>query len=203
MADINWIQVGAGFLSGGAFGALIKQFFDYRKNRIQAVTYNLEVKPFYNQHSDNPITSKIVIKDGDKDYKFQDLYIGSLSILNTSNQDYSEFSFGLTYDNDNKFIQFQQEEFDRHHTATFKNLPTLQNQISQFDIIIKPFNRKENYKLDFIINVIDQLYTAKEIKLSTSHPVKLKEVTSESELVNLVPKGFEISLPFMKLSYTK
>ena len=111
MADINWIQVGAGFLSGGAFGALIKQFFDYRKNRIQAVTYNLEVKPFYNQHSDNPITSKIVIKDGDKDYKFQDLYIGSLSILNTSNQDYSEFSFGLTYDNDNKFIQFQQEEF--------------------------------------------------------------------------------------------
>ncbi|MCW3108131.1 MAG: hypothetical protein JWQ09_2637 [Segetibacter sp.] len=56
MAEINWIQVGAGFLSGGAFGALIKQFFDYRRGRIQSISYNVLTKPFYNPRAGNSLT---------------------------------------------------------------------------------------------------------------------------------------------------
>ncbi|MCW3108130.1 MAG: hypothetical protein JWQ09_2636 [Segetibacter sp.] len=146
---------------------------------------------------------KIVIKDNDIDYKFQNLYVGSLSILNTSNQDYPEFSFGLTYDAENKFIQFQQQEIDRHHSSTFNEVPSLQNQLGQFDVAIKPFNRKDNYRFDFIVSINDRLYTAKQIKFSTSYPIKLKQVTTESELISLIPKGIEISLPFMKVLYTR
>jgi len=202
MADINWIQVGAGFLSGGAFGALIKQYFDYRKNRIQTITFNTELKPFFNKSSENSLASKFVIKDHGVDFRFQDLYIGTLTILNTSNQDYPEFNFGLTYTSQNLFIQIQQQEVDRHHTSDFNTLPTLYNQVQQFDITIKPFNRKDSYSFDFIINVTEE-EKVQDLKLGTSLPVKLKEVTSITELANLMPKGLEISLPFMKLSYTK
>jgi|JI9StandDraft_1071089.scaffolds.fasta_scaffold34402_3 hypothetical protein len=202
MTNINWIQVGAGFLSGGAFGALIKQFFDYRKSRIQTVTFNIELTPFFNKPNENSLASKFVIKDHGVDFRFEDLFIGKLTILNTSNQDYPDFSFGMTYSNANRFIQIQQQKIDRHHKTVFDTLPTLNNQVQQFDISVKPFNRKDNYNFDFIINVTD-LENVKNLTLSTSHPVKLKEVTSITELATLIPTGLEISLPFLKLSYTK
>lgn len=53
---------------------------------------------------------------------------------------------GSLSDAENKFIQIQQEEIDRHHSAKFRETPSLVNQLSQFDISIKPFNRKECYR---------------------------------------------------------
>ena len=203
MADINWIQVGAGFLSGGAFGALIKQYFDYRKSKTQTITFTKEIKPFFNHLTDNPLTSKIVIKDGEQDFKFQDLYIGSISIFNSSNQDFNEFTFGLTYNNENKFIQVQQEGIDRHHTSLFSNMPTLLNQTAQFDITIKPFNRKDRYKYDFIVDVNGQQATALEIGLGTSLPVNMKEVNAEAEFEKYLPNRVKITLPFIKIIYNR
>ncbi len=63
MAEINWIQIIIGIIGGGAAGAFINKFFADRDKRIQLINYNLEVTPIYN-HSDNPISSKIVFKEG-------------------------------------------------------------------------------------------------------------------------------------------
>ncbi len=43
MTEINWIQAGIGFLSGGAFGAFIKQYFDNKKNRIQPIKHLIDL----------------------------------------------------------------------------------------------------------------------------------------------------------------
>ncbi|MET3502598.1 hypothetical protein ABIC45_004222 [Mucilaginibacter rubeus] len=56
---INWSQVIPGFLSGGALGALIKQFFDNRRNRIQPIGKSVEIKSVYDSSENKLLNSEI------------------------------------------------------------------------------------------------------------------------------------------------
>ncbi len=70
----------------------------------------------------------------------------------------------------------QHSELDRHHISIFKNLPSLENQTNQVDIILKPFNRRDIYKFRFSATVNAHLYTADEVKLGTSHPIIFERI---------------------------
>jgi len=72
--------------------------------------------------------------------------------------------------------------------AFFNNKPALENQISEFDISLTPFNRKEKYYFDFVISAKDDIALEEFFKISTPEPVRFKKVKSESEILSLFNK---------------
>jgi len=183
MDKINWIQLGIGFLSGGAFGALIKQFFDNRRNRIQPIGYSIELKRFYNSRDTQLVKTQITLDDGTNEYKFENLYTGTIEIVNTGLIDYSNFSFGINSTDGTKFIQCNPISKDRHHIVELGNEPTLVNQTSSFDIELKPFNRKDRYVFNVLLTNSKSHISDSWLSISTSMPVKLTKISTTGEVI--------------------
>ena len=182
MDNINWIQLAIGFLSGGAFGALIKQFFDNRRNRLQPIGYSIELKPLYNA-IDTPINTQITLNDGTNPYNFSNLYTGTIEIMNIGLIDYSNFSFGLTLPDECRFIHVRSTSRDRHHSVTLINEPTLSNQTNSFDVNLNPFNRKNRYVFDVLLTCSSSDMPDDCINISTSMPVKLTKISTTGEAI--------------------
>ncbi|MFP9099766.1 hypothetical protein ACLI09_11985 [Flavobacterium sp. RHBU_24] len=178
MEKINWIQLGLGFLSGGAFGALIKQFFDNRRNRLQPIAKSVEIKPFYDSSNNEIFNSSIVLSDGSDDYKFERIFICSIKIINSGLHDFEKFSFGITGAKDAKFISIKGNSKDRHHQINFSNKPSLNNQIENFDVSLLPFNRKDYYSFDLLVTTSEIDINPKNIKISCPHAIKWVDISS-------------------------
>ena len=119
------------------------------------------------------------------EYKFSNLYIGTIEIINTGQLDFQEFSFGINLTEGNKFIQNKSSSKDRHHIVEITNEPTLANQTHSFDIKLKPFNRKDRYVFDVIltssfIDIYDDCF-----EISTPMPVKLTKISTKDILLSL------------------
>lgn len=194
MDNINWIQVGIGFLSGGAFGALIKQFFDNRRNRIQPIGRNIEVKSFYDSIENKMLNSQVILTGATQEHKFSRLYTGTIKIINSGLTDYSSFSFGITGSDNVKFIHLKPTTIDRHHVAEISGLPTLENQVNTFDVVLKPFNRKDIYTFDILATTLNGDLTQNDIQISSSHPIKWVDVTSTSKIILEVARESIIAL---------
>lgn len=186
MQDINWIQIGVGFFSGGAFGAFIKQYFDSRKSKIQAIGFSIEIKPFYNSGDNHLLNSQVIFKDDSDVYAFNNLFTGTINLINTGQNDYSQFNFGLTTSKKIKFLHVKPITLDRHHMAEFINEPSLKNQINSFDVSLKPFNRKDNYIIDILLATEQVGMSESDIKISSSMPIKWSKINSFNEI------GFEM-----------
>lgn len=183
MKEINWVQIIIGFVSGGVFGALIKQFFDNRRNRIQPIGYSLEIKSFFDSGDNKLIKSEVILKDEVKEYKFSKLFTGTLVVVNSGLSDYSDFTFGITVSGKVKVIQINPTTSDRHHNADFAARPSLGNQINSFDILLKPFNRKDKYTFDFLLTSEDATITESDLQISSSKPVKWAKLISATEVI--------------------
>jgi len=186
MDKINWIQVALGFLGGGAVGALIKQFFDSRRNRIQPIGYSIELKPFYNSQGINTqLINQITLNDGTNEYQFSNLYTGTIEIINTGLKDYPNFSFGINLPTGVYFIKNKSTSKDRHHITELTNEPTLTNQTDSFDINLKPFNRKDRYVFDVLLTDSNPNSNLSNdcITISTPMPVKLTKISTTGEAI--------------------
>lgn len=182
MQDINWLQILIGFLSGGAFGALIRQYFENRRNKIQPIFLYIEVKSFYNSEKNGFFNSQIILTGTTKEYKFSRLYTGTIELINIGLNDYSEFGFGITCPEEIKFIQMRLISSDRHHVAEIISTPSLENQINTLDIILKPFNRKNKYIFDILLTTDNSVITERDIKISTAFPINWVELKKTSEI---------------------
>jgi len=189
ISKLNWIPLIIGFFSGGAFGALIKQFFDNRRNHIQSIGQTIEIKSFYDSDVNSLLTSQIILSGDSKEYKFSKLYTGTIRILNSGLTDYSEFTLGITCPENVKIIYIKPISTDRHHNVVFIQTPNLENQISSFDLILKPFNRKDIYSFDILLTTNDNTEILPEdIQLSSPHPVKWIEIVTTSKMILEVAK---------------
>lgn len=178
MQEINWVQIGFGFLGGGAIGALIKQYFDNRRNKIQPVIYYIEMRSVYDFNENNLFDLQITLKENAKDYKFQNLYTGKIELINNGQQDFAEFKFGITCSDKIKFIQVRPITNDRHHAAELSILPSLENQTGEFDVILKPFNRKDNYAFNFLITSFNNTVNKSDLVITSPHPIKWVTLSS-------------------------
>ena len=183
MQDINWIQTGIGFLSGGAFGAFIKQFFDNRRSRIQPIGFSIEIKPFYNSGDNHLLNSQVIFKDDSNVYAFNNLFTGTINLINTGQNDYSEFNFGITTSEKIKFLHVKPITLDRHHIVKLISEPSLKNQMNSFDISLKPFNRKDKYSFDILLATDQVGMSESDVKISSSMPIKWTKIISSNEIV--------------------
>ncbi|WP_159479038.1 hypothetical protein [Chryseobacterium sp. 18068] len=194
MEKISWLQLGIGFLSGGAFGALIKQFFDNRRNRIQPISRNIEVKSFYDSIENKMLNSQVILTGATQEHKFSKLYTGTIKVVNSGLTDYSSFSFGITSSDNVRFIHLKTISTDRHHLAEISGHPTLENQVNKFDVVLKPFNRKDVYSFDILVTTLNGDISQNDIQISSSHPVKWVDVTSTSKIILEVARESIIAL---------
>lgn len=174
MKDINWVQIIFSLLGGGAFGAFIKQYYDSKKNKVQEIGYYAYIKSFYDSDNIKLIKSQIVLHADDKEYVFSRIFTGSIVIVNTGYIDFSEFTFGLTSDDNAEFIYLIANSADRHHNAQISLHPSLDSHTNSFDAVLKPFNRKDNYRFDFIITSTKSSVPIENIKISSPHSVAMK-----------------------------
>lgn len=194
--EINWIQIGIGAASGGLAGALLKQFLDTQKNRLQPINYSFEMKPFYDSTSHSIIPSQIILKEGNMEYSFKNLIIGSLIIKNAGNLYFSEFRFGLTFLDDAKCINIKQEDEHRHHFSTYSAVAAMNNQLELLDVTLKPFNSRNIYKFNFLITTPNYGYDGDDLVL---------EVTSaQAARLNRVGqvKPVDLALEYVKPIFT-
>jgi hypothetical protein len=203
MTNINWIQILIGFLGGGAIGALIKQFFDNKKNRIQPIAHSIELSSLYDSFANGVINSEVILKDTTGDYSFSRLYNGKLKIINTGSTDFSEFIFGLTINTDADFIHADVKTKDRHHVLEIVNNPGLSNQINAIDFKLKPFNRKDHYIFDFLITSELVNVSSKNIEISSPHPIKWISETQTSDLLLEITKQTLLKIGPLTLDFRK
>lgn len=192
MADINWIQVGIGALSGGAVGALINQYFHFRRNRVQSIGRNIELKSFFNATDNESLSTQISITGTTQEYKFTNIFTASIRLINKGNIDFEKFNFGVTLPEEVKAIKVIKNSTDRHHEIILDNEPTLENQISEFDIKLKPFNRKDIYDLDLQLTSAKGEISENDIVCGTSHSIKFVDIVSPTEIALEIAKSFAI-----------
>lgn len=200
---MKWIQIGIGFLSGGAFGTLIKQFFDNRRNRIQPIGRNIEIKSFYDSIENKMLNSQVILTGETQEHKFSKLYTGTIKIVNSGLTDYSSFSFGITGSDNVRFVHLKPTTIDRHHIAEISGQPTLENQVNTFDIVIKPFNRKDIYTFDILATTLDGDITHNDIQISSSHAIKWIDLTSTSKIILEIAKESIIAIGPLSIGLRK
>jgi hypothetical protein len=199
--EINWVQIGIAASTGGLAGALLKQFFDNRRNRLQPITYSFELKPFYDSDSHSIIPSRIILKEDNQEFSFSNLVIGTLKIKNSGILDFPIFSFGLTLDDDTKFINIKQQDQHRHHSSAYSITPTINNQVNIIDIALEPFNRKNIYEFNFLISVTGYYPTIEDMtfEVSSKQAVKLIKISNSKS----IEMAFEIVKPIIQIGPIK
>ncbi len=195
MIEINWIQVGIGILSGGAFGALINQYFHYRRNKVQSIGQSIELKSFFNAIDNANLTTQISITGATQEYKFTNIFTASIQLINKGNSDFEEFDFGITLPDHVKVIKILKYSADRHHNVDLRSEPTLENQINEVDISLKPFNRKDVYVIDLQLTSENGELKREDIECGTSHSVKFVDIISPTEIALEIAKSMAIG-PF-------
>ena len=185
MPDINWFQIGPAILCGGAAGAILKQIFDIRRNRIQPIGYSIELRSVYDSGDNTLLNSQIILNDGSISYKFNRLYTGTIEIRNSGLNDFPDFKFGLTLPDSAEFVQVIPNIKDRHHIVTLSDTPSLGNQISAFDVSLTPFNRKDSYIIQFLATASYKNLSQADVLISSSHPIKLVPIYNAENMLSL------------------
>ncbi|MEJ5960755.1 hypothetical protein [Pedobacter immunditicola] len=170
--NYSWVPILASLVGGGACGAFLKQLFDNRRNKIQSITRSIEIKSFFDAQENQLLNSQLTLKESSQVFTFSNLYSGTIEIINSGLHDYEEFEFGITCPQNVKLIHVKAVSTDRHHVTEINQLPSLENQISSFDINLKPFNRKDIYKFDILATTTEGQFNALDVTISTSRPIK-------------------------------
>jgi len=201
MTEEHWMLLGA-FIVGIMIGSLILAILRNKKNKIPSIGSLIELKSFFNSNENDWINSKIIITGNTQEHKFDNLFIFSVELINKGSQNYDDFSMGVTLKEGLRAIDVKQSTSDRHHVIDFVNEPKLENQQTQFDFHLKPFNKKDKYVLDIhVVSNSEDLITKEDLKLSTPMPVNFVKLVSTTDFVYDVIQ--EISIGGLKITLRK
>jgi hypothetical protein len=200
MEEINWLQVLIGFISGGAFGAIIKIIVDNRKNSIQPISKNIDLTRIFDSKESPLDHTKIELKDGDSTETFTSLYSCKLRIINTGNNDYPNFRFGITAKNNTKIIRAETDVIDRHHKSEIENKnPDLNSQVAEVDFQLSPLNRKDYYIINLLLTNDSKQINVNDIELSTTEPIKWVDSDSTSKVIAEIARSTIVTVGPMTL----
>ena len=76
------------------------------------------------------VDSKIILTEGEREFKFSKLFIGTIKIVNTGLIDYEGFDFGITCPDIVKLIYTKTSADDRFHNIILTDQPTISSQVS-------------------------------------------------------------------------
>lgn len=185
--DTDWIKYIPPLLGGGAMGALLTGVISSYRNRIQSVSYRIDILPIFKQTLESSqLQAKVTISEGESQFEFNNLFLVNIEFSNKGNADVSIFPFGITLSNGDISIYNEVKTRDRHHV--FEQItPVSSNEPrSEIDFIIKPFNRSDTCQMKLYI-VVKQAQTGpSKIQLSSPLPIKFKAVPNIEETIAII-----------------
>jgi len=176
------LQIGATLLGGGAVGAIITGLVSSYRGRVQPIGKRVEVSAlFASDFGGANFSTSVTVSDGSADYKFSNLHVADVQLVNRGNRDLATFDFGITLTDGDKVVHVEPSGLDRHHTATLKRACAPSSPSSVLDFELRPFNRGDSYTMRlFIVAASDEPGA---ISIGSSEPVRFTEIPSVVETI--------------------
>ncbi|MDT5158594.1 MAG: hypothetical protein QOH51_2951 [Acidobacteriota bacterium] len=183
-----WVPIVASLIGGGAMGALITAAITNYRNRRQPVGYRKEVIEVFKKNPEFPSLQALLMVGDDvtasrAGFTVNNLSVARYTFVNNGNQDISEFKFGVNLGEPNKAVDVKTEAPDRFHVLESLTPVSIDNQKTDLDFALKPFNRGDTY----ILNVY---FTYKEspgtINLATPHSTQFIELSASEGIKGLL-----------------
>lgn len=176
------IQIGASLLGGGAVGAVITSLVTSYRGRVQPVGRRVEVSPlFTSDFAGSAFNTNVTVSDGTADYKFPNLHVADIQLVNRGNRYLSSFTFGITLDKSDSAVHVEPYGLDRHHVATLLSACTPASPATELDLQLQPFNREDSYTMKVFLVAGGK--EPGQILLGSSEPIRFTEIPSLSETI--------------------
>jgi len=147
MSEIPWLGFIVALLGGGAMGALIKVFYDYRQGRLQAIGQRLKIFPlFHHQNSPDSLAVVVSVTHEGSTTEYRNLFVADLAVTNRGNKDYDDFEFGVSL-HDGQCVHVAWEDPDLHHNLSLVEPVSPSTPKAGVKFRVKPFNRTDTYSL--------------------------------------------------------
>lgn len=192
--ELQWWHIVVPLFTGGAFGALITAVVTSYRNRIQPVGRRVDVLPLFIQLTDTlpvlrgknseevSLNTTISISRGTKEYKFPNLFLVDIQVINKGNKDFEEFPFGITLDEGDHTVFVVHKSPDRHHVVSQSSVQP-EAPKSEIDFSLKPFNRRDLYSFKLYVVIAEGKAEPGEIDFSSRLPIKFTDMPTMGELV--------------------
>ena len=187
MTEIQKWQIIIGIVAlvtGGLAGSFLTILYNIVRNRIQPVGKRVElVTVFGEKLAESRLDAKVTITgEAGTQYPFENLFLYEIQIINKGNQDIGEFKFGITLKDGDKAIFLEGESPSRHHIIDHTPIhPAIQQH--EIDIVLKPFNRKDNYSFRLYVVVPASKRQPSEIELYSSLPIRFVNMPTKEEII--------------------
>ncbi|MEI9943614.1 MAG: hypothetical protein WDN26_05280 [Chitinophagaceae bacterium] len=149
MSSTDWLKYGStilvSFLSGGAMGAILTNWFTNRRNRIPTIEIQQSISCVF-----APVISvkpKITFSRGGVESHFENLYIIETQIHNKGNNDYPDFDLKLTLSPFAKIVYLECKGQDTSHEVILKEKIEFASPSMIADLSLTPFNRKNIFHI--------------------------------------------------------
>jgi hypothetical protein len=165
----QWVPSVLSLLGGGAMGAIITAYINYRKNRRQPVGYRKDIVDIFRKKRDHPkLAARLLVREHplqpSPEYEVDTLSLARVSLTNLGNQDLAKFTFGITMSEGSKIIDLRMKEPDRHHVMKVIMPDDRSKPLTELDFTLEPFNRGEQYNVSIYFtyseNPIDIVITS-------------------------------------------
>jgi hypothetical protein len=197
MSDpVSGLQIAASILGGGAVGAIITAVVTSYRGRVQPIGRRVEVSPLFTSgFAGSSLTANVTVSDGTTDYKFPNLHVADIQLVNRGNRDLPTFTFGVTLSKSDKAVHVEPYGLDRHYIANLQKPCTPANPTGDLDFELKPFNRGNSYTLKvFIVAGGSELGS---ITLGSAEAVRFTEIPSLAETIAKAASTYAVHIgPF-------
>lgn len=110
------LQLIAIIIFGGVGGAFVNSWFTTRRNRLQPVGKKLESFPIFEKAlDDSSLHIEVTISDGKNEYKYENLHMCRIELVNQGNQDFKEFEFGVSLSDGDKAVYIEPQRQELYH----------------------------------------------------------------------------------------
>lgn len=191
MEEAQILQIGASILGGGAVGAVITGLVTSYKARVLPIGRRVEVSPLFTSNfGGTNFSTSVTVSDGTTDYKFPNLHVAEVQLVNRGNRDLAAFNFGITLSSLDKAVHVEPQARDRHHVATLRGACTPALPSSDLDFELRPLNRGDSYILRVFIVAGGE--EPESLSIGSSEPVRFTEIPSVAETLAIAASTLSV-----------
>jgi hypothetical protein len=195
MADVNWVQVTAALIGGGAAGAVINALVSAYRSRRQPVGHRVDVLPVFRPSgTESELQAVIAVSHESKTVNFGNLFLAEAQVINKGNQDLAEFKFGLTLGKGDACIYVDSTPPDRHHKALLDSAPGPSTPRNEIDFTLTPFNRRDTYSFKLYVVIPPGAQEPGVINFGSSSAVTLVAIPTMVETLARAARDVQVNI---------
>jgi hypothetical protein len=186
-----WFALIPGLIGGGAAGVFIKAWFDYSKDKLQPVNYQINrLTLFDGMLPSSSIKASVTLTTNGTETRIDNLHYLKIGIFNSGKSDIPAFAFHATTSADYELVSVDLHQPDAAHKSEVTIAPTPTSRLKDVEITLRPLNRQDSYTVS-LYAIANRLHSDQEaLTLSTSHPVKFIPLRDTKQSIDEFRESF-------------